>query len=286
MNTSSALGREDSLKGIGVSVVSDLGLAVVIEDDDDVRNLLDAVLRQAGFVVHSSGGGREGVELVRDKLPGVVTIDVGLPDIDGFEVLRQIRKFSTAYVVMLTGRASESDMLTGFQGGADDYIIKPFRPLELRARLSAMMRRTRDKRPGGWPAASVPMTSAPSAADGEDLLQHNGLTLDYAGRAVTVDRLAVALTRSEFELLHDVLRAGGTIRTRPDLVRVLRREDYGEPIEEANERAVEVHMGNLRRKLGDKPGAPRWMLTVRGIGYRLAPVTRQEQIAPAQPTRI
>ena len=123
--------------------MSDIGVAVVIEDDDDVRNLVDAVLRQAGFEVHAAATGREGVDVVRHKQASVVTLDVGLPDIDGFEVLRRIRQFSDAYVVMLTGRDEELDTVTALQTGADDYISKPFRPRELRARVSAMMRRPR-----------------------------------------------------------------------------------------------------------------------------------------------
>ena len=112
--------------------MGELGVAVVIEDDDDVRNLLDAVLQQAGFEVHSAATGRDGVDVVRQQRVNVITLDVGLPDIDGFEVLRRIRQFSDAYIVMLTGRDEELDTITALQGGADDYITKPFRPRELR----------------------------------------------------------------------------------------------------------------------------------------------------------
>ncbi len=119
------------------------GVAVVIEDDEDVRNLVDAILKEAGFVVHSAATGREGVEVVRDKRAAVVTLDVGLPDMDGHEVLRRIRQFSDAYVVMLTARRDEPDTLTAFLTGADDYVKKPFLPRELRARVTAMMRRPR-----------------------------------------------------------------------------------------------------------------------------------------------
>lgn len=118
--------------------MSDLGVAVVIEDDADMRNLLEAVLLQSGFLVHTAADGREGVEVVRRQLPNVVAVDVGLPDIDGFEVLRRIREISNAYVVMLTGRTEEVDVLTALQSGADDYITKPFRPRELRARIATM----------------------------------------------------------------------------------------------------------------------------------------------------
>src|SRR6478609_6923114 len=123
--------------------MTDMGVAVVVEDDEDVRNLVEAVLSQAGFEVHSAAGGREGVDVVRARDASVVTLDVGLPDIDGFEVLRRIRQFSDAYVVMLTARTDELDTLTAFHTGADDFLAKPFRPRELRARVGAMMRRPR-----------------------------------------------------------------------------------------------------------------------------------------------
>lgn len=130
--------------------MSDPSVAVVIEDDDDVRNLLEAVFLQAGFAVHTASDGRNGVEAVREKRPMVVILDIGLPDIDGFEVLRRIRHFSSAYVVVLTGRIAEADQLAALQCGADDFIAKPFRPQELRARISAMLRRARPEIAAGF----------------------------------------------------------------------------------------------------------------------------------------
>lgn len=116
-----------------------LGVAVVVEDDADMRNLLRAVLEQTGFAVYTAASGLEGVNLVRRRLPRVVTVDVGLPDIDGFEVLRRIRSFSDARVVMLTGRAGEADIDEALHRGADEYVTKPFRPRELRTRIEAML---------------------------------------------------------------------------------------------------------------------------------------------------
>lgn len=118
--------------------MNDSGIAVVIEDDADVRNLMEAILTQSGFEVHSAATGREGVELARTSAPTVVTLDIGLPDIDGHVVLRRIRGFSDCYIIMVTGRTDEVDTLTGLQGGADDFLTKPFRPRELRARVEAM----------------------------------------------------------------------------------------------------------------------------------------------------
>jgi DNA-binding response OmpR family regulator len=280
MNTAAVLGRRSMPGRIGVVAVSDLGVAVVIEDDADVRNLLHAVFLQAGFVVHSASSGREGVGVVRDNQPNVVTLDIGLPDIDGFEVLRRIRQFSTAYVVMLTGRTDEPDLLTALHGGADDYITKPFRPLELRARISALMRRPRQDTFGGEPAASA---DRPAAFEAPGTLRHNSLALNAASRTAALDGAPVELTRSEFDLLLELMRGAGAVRSRSELVRVVRGDYYREDayISDADERAVEVHIGNLRRKLRDNAEEPRWLQTVRGVGYRLAP-ERSEQ--PRRPS--
>ncbi|MHA7272262.1 response regulator transcription factor [Arthrobacter sp. TMT4-20] len=247
--------------------MSDPGVAVVIEDDADVRNLVDAVLTQSGFEVHSAGSGREGVELVGKHNATIVTLDVGLPDIDGYEVLRRIRQSSNCYVLMLTARTDELDTLTALQSGADDFITKPFRPRELRARVAAMLRRPRNPDATGE-------GSAPTLDEGESgVLLHNGLALNHETRTATLAGNKLSLTRSEFDLLHDLLRSGGSVRTKANLVRVVRGHHYRDDayISDADERAVEVHMGNLRRKLGEDTREPRWLLTVRGVGYRLAP---------------
>ena len=253
--------------------MSDLGVAVVIEDDADMRNLLEAVLLQAGFEVHTASDGHEGVEVARDKQANIVTLDIGLPDIDGYEVLRRIRQFSNAYVVMLTGRTEEPDLLTALHGGADDYITKPFRPLELRARITAMMRRPRQQPTGGVPPAFQPQPAASGANGGESVIRHNGLALNHRSRTADLGGAPVELTRSEFDLLHELMSGAGAVRSKTDLVRVVRGENSRADtyVSEADERAVEVHIGNLRRKLRDNPEAPRWLQTVRGVGYRLAP---------------
>ncbi|MET4059048.1 two-component system OmpR family response regulator [Arthrobacter sp. UYP6] len=281
-------------------------VAVIIEDDKDIRDLLNAVLQQSGFKVFTSPNGTEGVEAVRTHNPTVVTLDLGLPDIDGFEVIRQLRLFSDAYIVMLTARAEELDTLMGLEAGADDYITKPFRPRELRARISAMLRRPRSGEEStamepadttmadisagvGAPANTVSEPAQPAvpstlpaggdplaawtADRGAGLFQHNGLSLDFSTRITEIDGELVELTRTEFELLHAVLESGRRVRTKSDLVRRLRGDEYdaGGFISEADERTVEVHVGNVRRKLGDDSRAPRWLETVRGVGYRLAP---------------
>lgn len=257
--------------------MSDPRVGLVIEDDQDIRELVRTVLTQAGFDVTVAGSGAEGVLAAKTLNPDVITLDLGLPDIDGFEVSRQIREFSDAYIVMLTARTDELDTLIGLESGADDYLTKPFRPRELRARVAAMMRRPRAAAEPAEPAGAADATAGTEPpATGRGNYTHNGLDLSYASRSVTVDGQELNLTRTEFELLYALLEAGRTVRTKSDLVRRLRDEDYdvGSYISEADERSVEVHMGNLRKKLGDSPQRPRWLQTVRGVGYRLAPVER------------
>lgn len=118
-----------------------LSVAVVIEDDPDIRDLIITVFEQAGFAVHSATDGETGVKLAREHFPTLVTIDLGLPGIDGFEVARRIRAGSECYIIMISARTDEAETLMGLGAGADDFITKPFRPRELRARIDAMMRR-------------------------------------------------------------------------------------------------------------------------------------------------
>ena len=172
--------------------MTDLGVAVVVEDDEDVRKLVEAVLSQAGFEVHSAAAGREGGGRHPAPEATVVTLDVGLPDIDGYEVLRRVRQFSDAYVVMLTARTDELDTLTALHTGADDFLSKPFRPSELRARVAAMMRRPRQDSRATPPGVIVPARSrprrppapTPRSATPRFVLRHNGLALNPETRTV------------------------------------------------------------------------------------------------------
>ncbi|WP_186759086.1 response regulator transcription factor [Arthrobacter alpinus] len=259
-------------------------VAVIIEDDEGIRELISVILNQSGFDVHTAKNGAQGVEAVRATKPAIVTLDLGLPDIDGFEVARRIRLFSDAYIIMLTGRADEMDTLLGLETGADDYLTKPFRPRELRARISAMMRRPRiaaDASPvplmESAEVVALPVPASGPLVDSADRdvvsgpHSHNGLVFDSADRTAMVDGNELELTRSEFDLLHALVDSGKQVRTKSDLVRRLRGEEYdvGSFISDSDERTIEVHMANLRRKMGDNPRDPRWIKTVRGVGYRL-----------------
>ncbi|MEV8027272.1 response regulator transcription factor [Cellulosimicrobium funkei] len=243
--------------------------AVIVEDDAEIRDLLQTVLGQAGFITEAAATGVEGVELVRRTDPVVTTLDVSLPDIDGFEVCRRIRQISDTYIVMLTARTDEIDTLMGLDAGADDYQTKPFRPRELRARIEALLRRPRRGLPSDGADAA-----RPAPADHEPtLVGSDGLLLDVPRRTATVDGEAVHLTRSEYDLLGALVEAAGRVVSRNELVRVLWGEEYdaGTYVTDADRRSVEVHIANLRRKLGDGPSSPRWIRTVRGVGYRFDP---------------
>jgi DNA-binding response OmpR family regulator len=253
--------------------VEDARVAVVIEDEDDIRSLLSAVLTQAGFDVHGAANGEDGFELVRLHQPLVTTLDVNMPGMDGFETAKRIRTISTTYIIMLSARTEEIDALQGLEAGADDYVAKPFRPRELRARIDAMLRRPRhhiDTTPAGAASAAVE-PSLEQSPESEVWLEHQGVRLNPDTRIVMVDGADLELTRSEFDILSDLLRSGRRVRAKSDLAMMLRGEQYSgtEFVSDSDARAIEVHVANLRRKLGESPTSPRWIETVRGVGYRL-----------------
>ncbi|MGD6979888.1 MULTISPECIES: response regulator transcription factor [Citricoccus] len=287
--------------------MDDRRVAVVVEDDEDIRELMVALLGQSGFEVHAAANGTDGVDAVKENDPVLVTVDLGLPDIDGYEVTRRVRRFTDAYVVMLTARNEEIDTLMGLDAGADDYLTKPFRPRELRARVEAMLRRPRvaqapvgtqapiptsvpavpehgqgdtaGQAAGPTSAAAGSAAAAPSGPAGrtdgssaDARLVLNGLVLYPHVHHVEAEGRDVTLTPTEFVLLETLLRSGRVVRSKAELTRILRGDepDAGTFVSESDERTVEVHVGNMRRKLGDDPRRPRWIETVRGIGYRAA----------------
>lgn len=241
--------------------------AVIIEDDLDIRQLLETVLTQAGFDTIATSNGLDGVQAVRAHSPVVTTLDVNMPGMDGFEAAKRIRRFSSTYLIMLTARDDEIDTLQGLEAGADDYLTKPFRPRELRARIDAMLRRPRQAVADIAPALAV-TADLPT----EGWHEHNGLRLNAPMRLAVLSGAALELTRTEFDLLAAILESGRRVRSKADLALLTRFESYAMAydVNEADKRAVEVHMGNLRRKLGDSVSSPRWVETVRGLGYRLA----------------
>ena len=285
-----------SLKGVRHGLygmnVSSPRIAVVIEDDADIRNLLEAILGQAGFTCYTAATGAEGIEAIRTHQPILTTLDISLPGIDGFEVARQIRSFSSTYIIILSARDEEIDTLMGLDAGGDDYLTKPFRPRELRARIEAMLRRYYQNAPvatpvhaGGMPAPDRTPTSAASPDQGSDLadrdpesgwLSHNGLRINADMWLCDLDGAPVELTRSEFDLLLAIMMGARRVIAKDALALELRGEyaSAGGYVSDSDRRAVEVHMANLRRKLNDPVGAPRYIETVRGVGYRLAEAQR------------
>jgi DNA-binding response OmpR family regulator len=266
-------------------------VAVVIEDDADIRNLLEAILGQAGFTCYSAADGVEGIAAVREHRPILTTLDISLPGIDGFEVARRIRAFSMTYIVMLSARDEEIDTLMGLDAGADDYLTKPFRPRELRARIEAMLRRYHQAQPVGAPLGAVGSdataaptnsgtsrgrtpTAAQEDAAGEDesrWLCHNGLRINADMWLCDLDGAPLELTRSEFDLLLAIMQGQRRVISKDTLALELRGEyTTGAYVSDSDRRAVEVHMANLRRKLNDPVSKPRYIETVRGVGYRLA----------------
>ena len=228
---------------------------LVVEDERDLARMLTAYLQRAGYQVSEVHTGPDAVAAAREQDPDVVVLDLGLPGLDGIEVCRRIRTFSDCYLLMLTARDDEVDKLVGLSVGADDYITKPFSPRELVARVQTVLRRPRG------PGAGV---TAPADEQPERLF--GALRLDVAGRRVQVDGEPVELTRTEFDIL-------AVLSGRPKLA-FSRRQLIDEVWDQAwvgDEHVVDVHVAHLRRKLGDDPAAPRFIDTVRGVGYRMRP---------------
>ncbi|MBF4162780.1 response regulator transcription factor [Nocardioides acrostichi] len=232
--------------------------ALVVEDDPDTSSLIEFTLRTQGFSVTCTETGTEGVRLMRELQPDLVTLDLGLPGQDGTETCRQIREFSDAYIVMITARDDEIDRLLALETGADDYLTKPFSVRELKARVNALFRRPRGFDRRGVAASAV--NQAPQPLDHE-VLESGRLRVDVEGRRAFRAADELALTRTEFDLLCELMRTPGRVWTREALLRSVWDTEWA-----TDTHLVEVHVGNLRRKLGDD--ATR-ITTVRGVGYRL-----------------
>lgn len=220
---------------------------LVVDDENKIRALLAAYLRSDGFEVAEASDGAEALAKIRRAEPDLVILDVMMPGMDGIEVLRELRKTSDVFVMMLTARAEETDKLIGLSVGADDYLTKPFSPRELVARAKAILRRGRER----------------VVAD-EEVLRFESLTVDLARREVTRDQTPCDLTALEFDLLAAMAASPGRVFSRRQLVeRVWGWDFFGD------ERVVDVHIRNLRKALGDDATDPQVIGTVRGVGYKL-----------------
>lgn len=224
--------------------------ALVVEDEAPMAAVIGSYLEREGFEVHVTHDGLSAVEQAREVDPDIVVLDLGLPGQDGVEVCRQLRRFSDAYVVMLTARSDEVDTLVGLSVGADDYMTKPFSPRELVARLRAMLRRPR---PLGSPTP-----------DREGIRVFGPLAIDPVGRDVWLDEQPVSLTRTEFDVLAALSERPRMAFSRRQLIDAVWGQTWV-----GDEHLVDVHIGHLRRKLGDDAAVSRFIRTVRGVGYRM-----------------
>jgi len=220
---------------------------LVVDDERKIRELVRSYLERDGYAVLEADTGQRALEVSAKTAPDLVVLDLMLPDISGEEVARSIRSVSKVPIIMLTAKAGEDDRITGLRMGADDYLVKPFSPRELIARIEAVLRRAGD-RPGG---------SAMSFGEGD-------LVLDRETREVQVAGARVDLTRSEFDLLFTLASRPGRVFSRFELVTRVQGYDY-----EGYDRTVDAHVKNLRRKLGEDPRHPRFVVTVTGVGYKL-----------------
>jgi DNA-binding response OmpR family regulator len=220
---------------------------LIVEDERSLVELVRSYLEHEGFVVHEALDGASALETAREVEPEVVVLDWMLPGMDGMEVLRRLRSFSDAYVIMLTARAGEMDRIVGLSSGADDYLTKPFSTGELVARVRAMLRRPR----GG------------NSAREQEPLAFGDLRLDPERREVRVGGEGVAESAIELDLLATLASRPGFVFSRSRLLeRVWGGGHFGD------DHVVDVHVANLRKKLGDDPSNPRYVETVRGVGYR------------------
>ena len=219
---------------------------LIVDDEPKIARLVRDYLENAGFAVTVARDGREALMRARTERPDLIVLDLGLPGIDGLDVTRALRRDAGVPIIMLTARAAETDRVVGLELGADDYVTKPFSPRELVARVRAVLRR-REGDAGG------------------ELLRAADLTLDVARLRVEVAGRRVDLTSTEFALLAALARQPGRVFTRSQLLDAIHGLAF-----ESYERAIDAHVKNIRRKLEPDPHQPRYLLTVYGVGYRLA----------------
>jgi two-component system alkaline phosphatase synthesis response regulator PhoP len=220
---------------------------LVVDDEPKIVKIARDYLERGGFRVLTAGDGPGVLPAVRGGMPDLVVLDLALPGKDGLDVMRELRRESDVPVIMLTARADEADRLIGLELGADDYIVKPFSPKELVARVRAVLRRWDGARAG---------TTAVRAGD---------LVLDESRMRATLGERTLALTATEFQLLAHLARQPGRVFTRGQLLEAVRGVAL-----ESYERAIDSHVKNLRRKVEPDPHHPRYILTVTGIGYKFA----------------
>lgn len=223
---------------------------LVVDDEPTVRDVVVQYLRRDGHEVTEAVDGHQALELLASAPPDLVVLDLMLPGVDGLEVLRRLRATSDVPVIMLTALAEERDRVTGLELGADDYVVKPFSPRELAARVNGVLRRSNGR---DGPA--------------HDVIEHGGLRLDGRSREVYLDGRLIETTPKEFDLLMFLAAAPRQVFSRADLLREVWQSspDWQDPA------TVTVHVRRIRNKIEVDPEHPRWIATVWGVGYRFEP---------------
>ena len=223
-----------------------MSVLVLIEDDPAIRTALERALSRRGHAVYAAPTAMAGLELVTSRSPDVVVLDLGLPDVDGTQVLGMIRGISAVPVIVATARDDENEMVRVLDLGADDYVVKPFSAEQLEARLRAVLRRGR------------------TTDDPDPALTVGGLSIDRSTRVVTLDGRPLDLTRMEFDLLAYLAGRAGRVVSKRQLMAEVWQQPYG-----GADKTVDVHLSWLRRKLGETAAEPRFLQTVRGVGVKL-----------------
>ncbi|SDZ08521.1 DNA-binding response regulator, OmpR family, contains REC and winged-helix (wHTH) domain [Micromonospora pattaloongensis] len=224
---------------------------LLIEDDLAIRTPLIRALRERGHAVAAAHTAMSGLQSALDERPDLVVLDLGLPDLDGLELLRMLRAVSAVPVIIATARDDEAEIVRGLDGGADDYVVKPFTAAQLDARVRAVLRR-----------------GAPDEPDQTVIVGE--LRIDPRGRRASLAGVALDLTPREFDLLHHLAARAGRVVTKRELLTEVWQVPYG-----GADKTVDVHLSWLRRKLGETAQEPRYLHTIRGVGVRLD--------APGQP---
>jgi DNA-binding response OmpR family regulator len=238
------LGKKEAM-----AAFDEMNPILIIEDDKKTASLVALYLDREGFKTMVAHDGRQGLTLAKRHSPIFVILDLMLPKLDGWEVCRQIRRFSDVPIIMLTAREEEVDRISGLTLGADDYVVKPFSPRELVARVKAILRRGRL-----------------SPEKDNRVLSYKDLILNPKKRKVSLKGRSVQLTPHEYSLLQALMAFPGRIFTRDELINHL--YPAGEAL--VIDRVIDVHIGKLRQKIEDNPSAPRYILTARGMGYHFA----------------
>jgi DNA-binding response OmpR family regulator len=220
---------------------------LIIEDDDRIRPLLMRSLDQRGYAVDSAVSGMDGLQRAVSTRPDLVILDLGLPDVDGTQVLSMLRAVSDVPVIVATARDDDPSLVGCLDAGADDYVVKPYTTTQLEARIRAVLRRSAG---GRQPRPTLVV---------------GGLELDVAGRRATLDGHPVELSPREFDLLRHLAERPGEVVTKKELLTEVWQQAWG-----GSDKTVDVHLSWLRRKLGETAAEPRYLHTVRGVGVRLA----------------